>query len=119
LRSKDCNLIQVGGLLDDKGYGIAAPTGSPWVNIISNAILKLKTFGELPELYQKWWKKEHNDKNCDLLPETNALSLAKLGGVFIIVAFFLCLSFVVLFLEILWYMYNTSKNKVNYYNKYK
>jgi ionotropic glutamate receptor len=117
LRNKDCELIQIGGLLDDKGYGIAAPSGSPWVNIISNAILQLKTFGELPELYQKWWGKEYN--NCDIQTDENAkaneLGFSKLGGVFIIVAFFLCLSFIVLLIEILWNTYKTSKNKVNYF----
>ena len=27
LRQRDCELMQVGGLLDSKGYGIATPTG--------------------------------------------------------------------------------------------
>jgi glutamate receptor, ionotropic, invertebrate len=117
LRSKDCELIQIGSLLDNKGYGIGAPSGSPWINIISNAILQLQTFGELPELYQKWWKKEYNNTYCDMLTEkkANELGFSKLGGVFIIVAFFLCLSFIILLIEILWDMYKTSKNKVNYF----
>ena len=115
--SKDCELIQIGGLLDDKGYGIAAPTGSPWTNIISNAILQLKTFGELPELYQKWWKEEYLIENCDMFIDkneiANELGLSKLGGVFIIVAFFLFLSFLILIFELLWRTYQISKNKVN------
>ena len=41
LRYKDCELIQIGGLLDDKGYGIAAPSGSPFIDIISSKILRL------------------------------------------------------------------------------
>ena len=117
MRSKDCELIQIGGLLDDKGYGIAAPTGSPWTNIISNAILQLKTFGELPELYQKWWKEEYLIENCDMFIDkneiANELGLSKLGGVFIIVAFFLFLSFLILIFELLWRTYQISKNKVN------
>lgn len=27
---RDCDLYQVGGLLDSKNYGIATPTGSPY-----------------------------------------------------------------------------------------
>ena len=76
----------------------------------------MQTFGELPELYQKWWKKEYNNTYCDMLTEkkANELGFSKLGGVFIIVAFFLCLSFIILLIEIFWDMYKTSKNKVNY-----
>jgi glutamate receptor, ionotropic, invertebrate len=116
LRSKDCELIQIGSLLDDKGYGIGAPRGSPWVNIISNAILQLKTFGELPELYQKWWKKDFETSNCDMFIDkneiANELGLSKLGGVFLIVAFGLCLSFIILMIELLWKTYQLSNNKV-------
>ena len=43
IRNRDCELIQIGDLLDDKGYGIAAPSGSPWISLITNAILKMKT----------------------------------------------------------------------------
>jgi len=114
LRSKDCELIQIGGIIDDKGYGIAAPSGSPWVNIISNAILKLKTYGELPELYQKWWKE---NKNCDILVNKNEkaheLGFSKLGGLFTIILFIMCLSFIILLIEILWNSNSKSKDKVN------
>lgn len=34
-RNRDCDLVKIGGLLDDKGYGIATPTGSPLVQVIS------------------------------------------------------------------------------------
>jgi hypothetical protein len=27
---RDCNLTQIGGLLDSKGYGIATPMGESW-----------------------------------------------------------------------------------------
>lgn len=44
---RDCNLTQIGGLLDSKGYGIATPKGSPWRDKISLAILELQEKGEL------------------------------------------------------------------------
>lgn len=30
MKARDCDLMQIGGLLDTKGYGIATPSGSPW-----------------------------------------------------------------------------------------
>ena len=40
---KNCNLTQIGGLVDSKGYGIATPKGSRWKDRISQAILFLST----------------------------------------------------------------------------
>ena len=39
---RDCNLTQIGGLVDSKGYGIATPKGSRWKDRISQAILFLQ-----------------------------------------------------------------------------
>ena len=53
---RDCNLTQIGGLLDSKGYGIATPKGSPWRDQLSLAILELQEKGTIQMLYNKWWK---------------------------------------------------------------
>lgn len=37
---RDCNLTQIGGLLDSKGYGIATPKGSPWRDKISLVLIQ-------------------------------------------------------------------------------
>ena len=42
LVQRNCNLTQIGGLLDNKGYGIATPKGSKWKDRISKAILFLQ-----------------------------------------------------------------------------
>ena len=42
LVQRDCNLTQIGGLVDNKGYGIATPKGSRWRDEISQAILYLQ-----------------------------------------------------------------------------
>lgn len=42
---ENCNLTQIGGLLNSKGYGIALPKGSPWKDRISLAILQLQEIG--------------------------------------------------------------------------
>lgn len=42
LIQRNCNLTQIGGLLDNKGYGIATPKGSKWRDRISQAVLFLQ-----------------------------------------------------------------------------
>ncbi|XP_070395005.1 glutamate receptor ionotropic, kainate 2 isoform X3 [Dermacentor albipictus] len=84
---RDCNLTQVGGLLDSKGYGIATPMGSPWRDKISLAILDLQEKGVIQILYNKWWKSpgltcNRDDKNKE--GKANALGLANIGGVFVV-----------------------------------
>ena len=111
----DCDLIQIGDLFDDKGYGIAAPHGSPWIPLITNAILKMKTFGELGSLYDKYWLNKNNNKknDCDISNEKYAeLGLTQIGGLFIIVGFFLFLSCIISLLEYSWIISKNSKDKV-------
>jgi hypothetical protein len=112
----DCDLIQLGDLFDDKGYGIAAPNSSPWIPLITNAILKMKTYGELAILYEKYWLSKNKITDCDISNEkhedASTLGLAKLGGVFLIVGFFLFLSCIISLLEYSWVIMKNSKNKV-------
>merc|ERR1712147_579247 len=44
---RECELTQVGGLLDNKGYGIGLPPNSPYRTPITNAILQLQENGQL------------------------------------------------------------------------
>lgn len=79
---RDCNLTQIGGLLDSKGYGIATPKGSPWRDIISLAILELQEKGSIQILYDKWWKNtgdvcNRDDKNKE--SKANALGVENIG----------------------------------------
>merc|ERR1719414_1969386 len=53
-----CDLKQLGGLLDSKGYGIALPKDSPYTAAISAGVLALQESGTLKELKIKWWEKE-------------------------------------------------------------
>ncbi|XP_047357218.1 glutamate receptor ionotropic, kainate 2 isoform X9 [Vespa velutina] len=75
---RDCNLTQIGGLLDSKGYGIATPKGSPWRDKISLAILELQEKGVIQILYDKWWKNTGDVCNRD---EKNKESKASALGV--------------------------------------
>lgn len=79
---RDCNLTQIGGLLDSKGYGVATPKGSPWRDKISLAILELQEKGMIQILYDKWWKNtgdvcNREDKNKE--SKANALGVENIG----------------------------------------
>ncbi|XP_031355703.1 glutamate receptor ionotropic, kainate 1-like [Photinus pyralis] len=79
---RDCNLTQIGGLLDSKGYGIATPKGSPWRDKISLAILELQEKGVIQILYDRWWKNTgdvctRDDKSKE--SKANALGVENIG----------------------------------------
>ncbi|KAH8342593.1 hypothetical protein KR084_011375, partial [Drosophila pseudotakahashii] len=99
---RDCNLTQIGGLLDTKGYGIATPKGSPWRDKISLAILELQEKGDIQMLYDKWWK--NTDETCtrrstSKQSKANALGLESIGGVFVVLIAGIFVAAVVAFFE--------------------
>ncbi|XP_050301824.1 glutamate receptor ionotropic, kainate 2 isoform X2 [Anthonomus grandis grandis] len=107
---RDCNLTQIGGLLDSKGYGIATPKGSPWRDKISLAILELQEKGVIQILYDKWWKNTgdvctRDDKSKE--SKANALGVENIGGVFVVLLCGLALAILVAILEFCW---NSKKN---------
>uniref|UniRef100_A0A1B6DJB2 Glutamate receptor ionotropic, kainate 2 n=1 Tax=Clastoptera arizonana TaxID=38151 RepID=A0A1B6DJB2_9HEMI len=107
---RDCNLTQIGGLLDSKGYGIATPMGSPWRDKISLAILELQEKGEIQMLYDKWWKNpgdtcNRNEKGKE--SKANALGVDNIGGVFVVLVCGLALAVVVAIFE---FCYNSKQS---------
>lgn len=115
---RDCNLTQIGGLLDSKGYGIATPMGSPWRDKISLAILEMQEKGEIQMLYDKWWKNTgdictRNDKGKE--SKANSLDVDNIGGVFVVLLCGLAFAVIVAIFE---FCYNSKKTalteKVNY-----
>ncbi|XP_064094425.1 glutamate receptor ionotropic, kainate 2-like [Macrobrachium nipponense] len=61
---RHCDLIQVGGLLNSRSYGIALPPGSPYRTLINSALGKLQETGRLTDLKHKWWKVERGGGAC-------------------------------------------------------
>lgn len=61
---RQCSLAQVGGLLDEKGYGIAMRKGSKYRTMLSTAVLKLQENGKLTTLKIRWWKEKRGGGNC-------------------------------------------------------
>ncbi|XP_034944392.1 glutamate receptor ionotropic, kainate 2-like isoform X2 [Chelonus insularis] len=100
---RNCNLMPVGGLLDNKGYGIAVPPNSPYRTQLSLAILKLQEQGVLRELKTKWWKR--GSKNCSQSeppPDSGELTMAHVGGVFLVLLIGCSASLLMAIFEFLW-----------------
>ncbi|XP_053605086.1 uncharacterized protein LOC128672163 [Plodia interpunctella] len=100
---RNCDVAQVGGLLDSKGYGIAMKKNSQYRQPMSESILQMQEDGRLTRMKNKWWKEKRGGGVCadddagsgDAQP----LVLANVGGVFIVLAAGSGLAVVCAFLE--------------------
>ena len=100
---RDCELLQIGGLLDQKGYAIGLPKGSPHRELISTAILELQEKTVLTELKDKWWKKQRGGGVCKQSKITpNEYGSRSVGGIFIILVKFKHLVFILKVILDLW-----------------
>ncbi|XP_036451150.1 glutamate receptor ionotropic, kainate 1 [Colossoma macropomum] len=105
ITQRNCNLTQVGGLIDSKGYGVGTPIGSPYRDKVTIAILQLQEEGKLHMMKEKWWRGNgcpEEDKK-----EANALGVENIGGIFIVLAAGLVLS---VFVAIGEFIYKARKN---------
>lgn len=128
---RNCDLDKVGGLIDNKGYGIALPRSefdegnfnfsgnlwgknwtlffsipdSPYRTPISGAILMLQEKGVLQDLKKKWWE-ERGGGLCSKIEaeptSSSELGLANVGGVFLVLLIGCCGSFIIAVFEFLW-----------------
>ncbi|XP_062391832.1 glutamate receptor ionotropic, kainate 1 [Sardina pilchardus] len=105
ISQRNCNLTQVGGLIDSKGYGVGTPIGSPYRDKVTIAILQLQEEGKLHMMKEKWWRgngcPEEDNK------EASALGVENIGGIFIVLAAGLVLS---VFVAIGEFIYKARKN---------
>ncbi|KAG8191844.1 hypothetical protein JTE90_022833, partial [Oedothorax gibbosus] len=107
IMERNCDLTQVGGLLDSKGYGIATPHGSPYRTHMSSAILKLQEGGHLHVLKERWWKKRRLSQKCvkdDATGSSSAseLGLANVGGVFLVLICGVFVGCIIVVFEFVW-----------------
>jgi len=61
---RKCDLKQLGGLLDSKGYGIALPKNSPYTSAISQGVIRLLEKGVLARLKKRWWVEQRGGGTC-------------------------------------------------------
>ena len=105
---QNCNLTQIGGLLDSKGYGVATPIGSPWRDKISLAILEMQEKGIIQVYYNKWWRGTQGGDACQremkskLDSKASALGVDSIGGVFVVLLVGLAIAILVSILEFCW-----------------
>ncbi|CAL8392042.1 unnamed protein product, partial [Gadus morhua 'NCC'] len=97
---RNCNLTQIGGLMDSKAYGVGTPMGSPYRDKITIAILQLQEEGKLHMMKEKWWR--GNGCPEEESKEASALGVQNIGGIFIVLAAGLVLSVFVAVGEVLY-----------------
>ncbi|XP_048202301.1 glutamate receptor ionotropic, kainate 1 isoform X9 [Perognathus longimembris pacificus] len=102
---RNCNLTQIGGLIDSKGYGVGTPIGSPYRDKITIAILQLQEEGKLHMMKEKWWR--GNGCPEEESKEASALGVENIGGIFIVLAAGLVLS---VFVAIGEFIYKSRKS---------
>ncbi|XP_053183922.1 glutamate receptor ionotropic, kainate 3 [Scomber japonicus] len=106
---RNCNLTQVGGIIDSKGYGIGTPLGSPYRDKITIAILSILEDGRLHMLKEKWW----SGSSCldEERRETGPMGIQNLGGIFIVLASGLVLSVFVAIAEFIYKLRKTAERE--------
>ncbi|CAH1103684.1 unnamed protein product [Psylliodes chrysocephalus] len=106
---RNCNLRQVGGLLDTKSYGIAMPQNAPYRGTINRAILKLQEEGILLELKQKWWSAE---EPCSIDEESSVqMKPENVAGLFVILGVGIVIAFGVAVFEFVWNAKRVAKEE--------
>lgn len=106
---QECGLREVGSKLDTKGYGIAVKKGSPLRTKLTDAILYLQEKEKLGAIKKTWWEK--GARTCLETSDSSAsaLSLANVGGVFVVLLAGMGFACIVALLEFLWNIRNTVK----------
>ncbi|XP_050585066.1 glutamate receptor ionotropic, kainate 2-like [Bombus affinis] len=106
-----CNVTQIGGLLDAKGYGIAMRKGSPYRHPLNTAVLKMQQSGLITELKKKWWTQKRGGGTCREDGGQSAaeeLDLDNVGGVFLVLTVGVAASFFYTVFELIWEVGCTS-----------
>ncbi|CAL8292843.1 unnamed protein product [Merluccius merluccius] len=99
-RGLNCNLTQIGGLLDTKGYGIGMTLGSPYRDEITLAVLQLQENNRLEILKRKWWEAGQCPKEED--HRAKGLGMENIGGIFVVLICGLILAVFVAVMEFVW-----------------
>ncbi|EHH59628.1 hypothetical protein EGM_09783 [Macaca fascicularis] len=99
-RRLNCNLTQIGGLLDTKGYGIGMPLGSPFRDEITLASLQLQENNRLEILKRKWWEGGRCPKEED--HRAKGLGMENIGGIFVVLICGLIIAVFVAVMEFIW-----------------
>lgn len=115
---RNCDLSQVGSLLDQKGYGIATQQDSPYRAVLSEAVLTLQEGGVLHKLKDLWWKeKKDGNTSCEVKEQQKSsgtaseLGLDHVGGVFVVLGVGALISIIICLLEFYWKHIKTPRQE--------
>ncbi|KAJ3590013.1 hypothetical protein NHX12_007970, partial [Muraenolepis orangiensis] len=108
-RQRNCNLTQIGGLLDTKGYGIGMPPGSVYRDEFDLAVLRMQEDNRLEILKRKWWDGGKCPKEED--HRAKGLGMENIGGIFVVLVCCLLVAIFMAVLEFVWMMRQTPVTK--------
>ncbi|XP_054476373.1 glutamate receptor ionotropic, kainate 4 [Anoplopoma fimbria] len=108
-RQRNCNLTQIGGLLDTKGYGIGMPLGSVYRDEFDLAILKMQEDNRLEIFKRKWWEGGKCPKEED--HRAKGLGMENIGGIFVVLVCGLLVAIFMAVLEFVWMLRQAPGNE--------
>nr|QHA94732.1 ionotropic receptor 25a [Pardosa pseudoannulata] len=107
----NCQLTSVGSEFSRKPLALAVQQGSPLKDQLSSAILKLLNQRKLEGLKEKWWNKNPAKVECDdSEQQSDGISIANIGGVFIVIFIGVVLAVITLGIEYLFYKKRKQRN---------
>ncbi|XP_057655916.1 glutamate receptor ionotropic, kainate 3-like [Diorhabda carinulata] len=116
---RHCNLTSYGGLLDEKGFGIAVKKGSPLLVPFNKAIIKLQASGELIRLKRKWWEEKYAGDVCeeDAGSKVAPKTVEHVNGIIAITFSGIAIALVIALLEFVVHVYRISRRMKQPYGK--
>ncbi|ERL88363.1 hypothetical protein D910_05750, partial [Dendroctonus ponderosae] len=113
---RNCELVQVGGQIDSKGYGIAMTANFQHRKLFNEAILKMQEMGVLHRLKNKWWRERNGGGKCTedkTLAEDAAaeLTLDNMGGAFVVLGIGMVIAIIFSACEFIWMVKKLAINE--------
>ncbi|XP_028173810.1 glutamate receptor ionotropic, kainate 3-like [Ostrinia furnacalis] len=109
-KQRHCDLLQIGGLLDSKSYGIGMKKNSTLKVHIDRALLMLKERGEIKKLKDLWWNDRRGGGNCDneVAAEEKQLGMKNMLGAFVVLGVGCLIGLFISTLDMLWGVFKRS-----------
>ncbi|XP_047025434.1 glutamate receptor ionotropic, kainate 3-like [Helicoverpa zea] len=109
-KERHCDLLQVGGLLDSKSYGIGMKKKSPYKKYIDDALLKLKENGEIEKLRNIWWKEKRGGGKCGEKRDADQkqLGMKNMLGAFVVLGVGCLIGLFISIIDMLWGVFKRS-----------
>ncbi|KAJ8716643.1 hypothetical protein PYW07_003270 [Mythimna separata] len=109
-KERHCDLLQVGGLLDSKSYGIGMKKQSPYKKYIDDALLHMKERGEIEKMKNIWWKEKRGGGKCGEKhdEEQKQLGMKNMLGAFVVLGVGSLIGLFISIIDMLWGVFKRS-----------